>query len=265
MPHLRRIAVTTTTIGAVASAPAAHGDDLTTALRYAREPGPSVDSGNTRAFAPSPGIAINPTVHSTMEDVMRQSICNETLAFDVLNSARRSIRSAPRFAARMAVVMVALAMAACGGGSSSSGGGIHFAGDYNGIATITLSAPGLPPETLSGPIRIVVDRRGNVTSDPGTSAPGAGKLNGNSFTATVPGERFNEPGFTCNGSILIKGTLSGDSVTGTISENALTCNGIPIQVNGTYSATRAVAGAVSRAPAGRPAMETLRESFRTAR
>lgn len=219
------------------------------------------------AFAPSTGIANNPTAHSTMEGVMRRSKFFETPAFDVLDTIRALIRSKPRFTGAMAVMVVAALLTACGGGSSSGGGGSgnQFAGTYNGFATLTLSAPGVPPETISGTIRIVVDDRGNVTTDPGSSAPGAGRLNGNSFTATVPGAQLNEPGLTCTGSILVKGTLSGDNVTGTHSGNALVCNGIPIQVNGTYSATRPAAGAASRAPVGTSVMEALQESIGTAR
>jgi len=171
------------------------------------------------------------------------------------------ISRASRFMAWTAGIALAVMLAACGGGSSSGGGGGNpFAGTYNGVATGTISAPGLSPQTSTGSIQFVIDARGNVTSDPGIKESGTGKLNGNKFTVTVPGSRFNQPGTTCSGAMLIHGTISGTTITGSLSSSGLTCNGAPVQVSGTFSATRAGTGSVSRAPTVPPVMESLQEA-----
>lgn len=241
--------------------------------------------GNTRAFAPPPGSATNPAVRNTKEGVMRRSICSEAPEAEVRARYQQLVRGTSRIAALSTGIVLAAVLAACGGGSSSGGGtsetgevagdaagsgsgggtGNAFAGTYNGFAKATLSAKGLPPENISGTIQIVIDDKGNVTSDPGISESGTGKLKGNSFTATVPGNRFNQPGVTCSGSMLVKGTISGNTIIGTLSGNALTCNGILIQVQGTYSATRVAAGAASRSAAGGTVMEAVRGSMGSTR
>lgn len=191
-----------------------------------------------------------------------------------------------RFAEWAAGIALAVMLTACGGGDSSSGGGgdageaaggaggpapaagggnpgNRFAGRYAGIGTITLNAPGLPPESVTGSITFVIDSRGNVTSDPGIPQSGTGRLNGNSFTVTVPGSRFNEPGLNCSGSLLIRGTVSGQTINGTFSGSGFTCNGVPVQLSGTYSATRT--GPAQRAAAEESVMDGMKEWLSPAR
>ena len=126
--------------------------------------------------------------------------------------------------------------------------GNPFAGTYDGLATITLSARGVPPETISGTIQFVIDARGNVTSDPASSASGSGRLKGNSFTVTVPGARFNQPGLRCSGALLMNGTVSGNTITGTFAASGL---------------SHTVAGSAARALAGAPAVTALRRTLGT--
>jgi hypothetical protein len=155
-----------------------------------------------------------------------------------------------------------LALTACGGGGSNSGGGggtpASFAGTYNGFATVTLSAPGLSPNTATGTIQIVIDAQGNVTSDPSTDFSGTGTLSGNTFTVAVPAAAFNQAGVRCTGAVMITGTVSGETITGAFSANGFTCNGISFQVNGTYEAARVPAAAKAAQPTGVSAMESLR-------
>lgn len=198
---------------------------------------------------------------------MERSISSEAPAWQEPNPVQRSMSGAFRFAAVVAGIALALTLGGCGGGSSSSGGGGgggggSFAGTYNGIATATLSAPGLPPDTFSGSIQVVIDDQGNVTSDPDTFAPGTGKLNGNTFTVTVPGSSFNQDGVSCSGAILVDGTISGDTINGTLKGSGLTCNGVSFSLNGTYSAARAAPGAQQRASSGLSVMESLRKTVR---
>lgn len=160
------------------------------------------------------------------------------------------------------ISLVAMIVSACGGGSSGGAGGAHLAGTYNGLATVTLSAPGVPSETDTGTIQIVVDAEGNVTTDPGTSFAGTGTLDGNKFTTTVPARFLNEPGLTCTGAIIINGTISGDTMTGTFSSSGLTCNGIAIQLTGTFEANRAAASAGVLQRTGPAVLENLRDTVR---
>lgn len=159
------------------------------------------------------------------------------------------------------ILFFTLALTACGGGSSSSGGGgtpASYAGTYNGFATVTLSAPGLSPQTSTGTIQIVIDAEGNVTSDPNTEFSGTGTLSGDTFTVAVPAAAFNQPGMTCTGAVMINGTVSGETIRGTITTNGLTCNGMPFQINGTYEAMRVPAAAKAAHPTGVSVMESLR-------
>jgi len=165
---------------------------------------------------------------------------------------------------RLAVVALTVSLVACGGGSSSGGGGATLAGTYNGMATVTLSSPGLPTQTVSGTIQFVVDAQGKVTSDPGTSAPGTGTLNGNSFTVTVPAAAFNQPGMTCAGSLRLSGTIANNTMTGTFAQNGFSCNGVAINVTGSFTATRLVAASVVL-PVGTNLMDSLRDAVNATR
>lgn len=213
---------------------------------------------------------------------MRRSISDEASVL-VGEPGPHGILRLPAAATWVASVLAAILLSACGGGSSDSGGGSQpgndttntgappsasgnpFAGTYNGLGTMTLSASGVPPQTISGSIQFVIDARGNVTSDPATSVSGTGKLKGNSFTVTVPGARLNQPGLSCGGALLINGRISGTTITGTFAAGNLSCNGVAIQVTGSFSATRSAASSISRAPAGIPAMSALRKAARAVR
>lgn len=225
----------------------------------ARGPG-----GDTRAFASPPGVYINRAVRNRKEDVMERSSSSEAPAWQAPTPGQRSMSGTSRFGALVAGIAFALTLGACGGGSSSggAGGSESFAGTYNGIATATLSAPGLPPDTFSGSIQVVIDAQGNVTSDPDTFAPGTGKLDGNMFTVTVPGSSFNRDGVSCTGAILIDGTISGDTINGTLKGSGFACNGIPISMTGTYSAARAAPGVQERTSSGPSVMGLLRKAVR---
>jgi len=159
----------------------------------------------------------------------------------------------------------AMSVAACGGGSSSGGGGGGSpAGTYNGMATATLSSPGLPTMTLSGSIQFVIDAQGTVISDPNSGAAGMGMLNGNSFIVTVPGSFANQPGVTCAGSLQLSGTISNNTITGTFSQSGFSCNGIAINVTGSFTATRSVAASVVL-PVNSTLMDSLRDAVNTTR
>ena len=167
---------------------------------------------------------------------------------------------------KLALMIIPVLLIGCGGGGSSSGGGggtpASFAGTYNGFSTATISAPGLAPDTITGTIQIVIDAQGNVTSDPNTAFSGTGTLNGSAVTVTVPAATFNQPGVACAGVIVITGTISGNTITGTISARGLTCNGIPFQINGTFEVTRLPAAANVAPPAGATVMESLSDALR---
>ena len=156
------------------------------------------------------------------------------------------------------IVVLSFLLTACGGGSSGGGGGApaSFAGMYGGIATITMSAPGATPQTIRGTIQFEIDGQGNITSDPGTDFSGTGTLNGNRFTVTVPASSLNEPGLRCTGAIVFTGSISGDSMNGSISVSGFVCNGVPIQVSGTFQAARLPAQ--GRQPIGGSLMESVR-------
>ena len=156
------------------------------------------------------------------------------------------------------IVVLSFLLTACGGGSSGGGGGApaSFAGMYGGIATITLSAPGMAPETIRGSIRFEIDGQGNITSDPGTDFSGTGTLNGNRFTVAVPGSSLNQPGLRCTGAFVFTGSISGNTIDGSISVSGFVCNGVPIQVSGTFQAARLPAQ--GRQPIGGSLMESVR-------
>lgn len=164
---------------------------------------------------------------------------------------------------------VFFALSACGGGGDSSSGAggtapVSHAGTYNGFAMVTVSMPGLAPETVTGTIQIVIDTAGNVTSDPNTPFSGDGTLTGNSFTVMVPAGSVNQPGIACAGMIVITGTVSGNTTSGSISGDAVACNGVPVQISGTFEAARAPGPSQSRAasPVGDSLMESLRRALR---
>lgn len=176
------------------------------------------------------------------------------------------LRKAVQVVRWLAGTALVASLAACGGGSDSGGGGggsNPFAGTYNGIGTLTLSAPGVAPQTATGTIQFVIDPQGNVTSDPGTDFSGTGKLNGNTFVIVLGPEQLQPDGMSCAGTVSLTGTVDGNTITGQFSSTGFTCNGVPITWTGTFSATRA-AGAAVMLP-GDPVMEAARGAIRSTR
>ncbi len=136
------------------------------------------------------------------------------------------------------LIVALLTLASCG---HSGGGGPtqpSFVGTYLGTASLALSAPGRSVP-INGAIQFVVSSNKMVSvSDPGQPPAGTGPLNGNSFSAVVPGAFFNSPGLTsCGGSVTFSGSISGTSMSGTVSSAGFTCNGVPFTVTGTFTAT----------------------------
>ncbi|MDA9982404.1 hypothetical protein N9H39_06640 [Gammaproteobacteria bacterium] len=145
-----------------------------------------------------------------------------------------------RFLAVLCTAAILAALSACGGGGSSSGVGTRastaFAGTYNGFANVLLSAPGVQPEAVTGTIVFVINPDGTVIVDPTWHTPGTGLIQGNVITASYPGATFNAPGFTCVGPILLNATVTGNTITGTLGPSTTTCNGVPITIQGNYTA-----------------------------
>lgn len=162
----------------------------------------------------------------------------------------------------------ALVVFGCGGGGSSSGGGgggtpAQYAGTYTGTGSATVTGGGASISE-SIPTTIVIDMDGNVTVDP--DDPLTGTLNGNSFVASAPTSDFNEPGFTCSGSLVVSATVTGNTINGTYSSNNFACNGVPFQVSGTFTAAKTTVASL-RTPStpGNSIVNTLREVIRSMR
>lgn len=146
-----------------------------------------------------------------------------------------------------AVVLVIVS--ACGGGSSSSGVGKSAAGAltgrYAGFGEMTLTAPGLAPQVSPFVIIIVINPDNTVILDPETPVPGTGTITDNLITAAYPANAANSPGVACTGIIGVNGIVTGGTITGNIGPSTFLCNGIPISVNGAYTASKV---AVAPAP-----------------
>lgn len=152
-----------------------------------------------------------------------------------------------------------LFLSACGGGSSGGGGGGGFAGTYIGPATFNLSGGGVS-ESTTGAQQIVISGDNTVSvGDPGEPPVGTGALTGKSFTVNVPGSFANQPGIVCTGTVVVTGTVNGNTITGTFSSVQFVCNGIPISVTGNFSAQRTQAGTTSRTRPG--VMELFRSGI----
>ncbi len=132
--------------------------------------------------------------------------------------------------------LVVLVLAACGGsGSSSSGGGAgSFAGTYTGLANLTISGGGAS-ERVIGSLEFLIRSDGSVVSDPGTDFSGQGSVQGNRLILNLAASSFNEPGLSCMGSFRLEGTISGNTITGTIRGSSITCNRVRFTVTGTFN------------------------------
>lgn len=131
-----------------------------------------------------------------------------------------------------------LTLSACGGGSSDGGGGGNFAGTYVGSADITVSAGGMS-QTFSGAQQLVVAGDDTVSVGLPDNPPVAtGQLNGDEFTVNAPAALLNRPGLSCTGTVIITGTIQGDTAAGSVSSSQAACNGVPVTVAGSHSAQR---------------------------
>lgn len=154
-----------------------------------------------------------------------------------------------------------LIIASCGKGGGGGSTGPSFVGTYLGTASTTLTAPGqsIP---VRGSIQFVVSPDNTVSvSDPGQPPHGSGTLHGNTFVATSPGSSLNSQGVSCSGSIDYNGTISGTTMNGTISSRGLTCNGVPFDVSGTFTAT--LRAEVPAHSTGGGVIQTLRDAVRS--
>jgi hypothetical protein len=122
-----------------------------------------------------------------------------------------------------------------GGGTTSS----PHAGTYNG--TVSYTATGLGQTIAdSDPISIVIGSDGGVT----INGQFAGVLSGDSFSITQAGTT-TVSGVTCTGTISVNGTISGGNINGSFQASSLSCNGIPVEFNGTFNAARIGVAAAS--------------------
>lgn len=159
------------------------------------------------------------------------------------------------------LVLSVVSLTACGGGSDSGGGGgAQFAGTYNGMATVTLTTPGVAPQTITGTIQFRIGPDGTVTSDPNTDFSGTGTLNGNTFVVNLGPQQLTPEGMSCVGSVTLSGKVDGNTITGTFSSAGFSCNGVPFTWNGTFSAMRTPGAAVT--VVGDPAIDALRDAVR---
>jgi len=92
----------------------------------------------------------------------------------------------------------------------------------------------------SDPISIVIGSDGKVT----INGEFAGVLSGDSFSITQAGTTTVSD-VTCTGTVSVNGTISGGSINGSFQASSLSCNGIPVEFNGTFNATRIGVSAAS--------------------
>ena len=147
------------------------------------------------------------------------------------------LKSIKRFTSCLSLIGLAVFLTACGGGDTSSGGGASFAGTYSGPWRVTVRGGG-GSFTGTGTIVVVINPNNSVVLDPNTPVPGRGTISGNMITASYPGAFANSPGITCTGAVAVRGTVSGNTISGTIGPSTITCNGIPFTIQGTFTATK---------------------------
>ncbi len=139
----------------------------------------------------------------------------------------------------MTIGLFATALVACGGGGSDGGGGGGGGTIFTGTATITLSAPGIPPVTTPGGITITVSSTSVTVSDGVDSGTAPISADGTKFSVPVAGSDTTD-GVTCGGTIIFNGTIMGTSITGPLTGSG-SCTGfgptLPVTVSGSFSAT----------------------------
>ncbi|MFC1665108.1 hypothetical protein ACFL17_05700 [Pseudomonadota bacterium] len=167
------------------------------------------------------------------------------------------------------VYLVLLSLAACGGGSSSGGGSTstnssggagaqtstsggtpsspggstqttpinQFSGVYKGTvtATVTVAAPPFSA-TQSESVTITIKNDGTVSVVSG-SFKWNGKLNGNSFSVSVPGT-ITQSGITCKGIISVNASISGSTISGPVKTSNLNCGALSVKITGNLAAKK---------------------------
>ena len=124
------------------------------------------------------------------------------------------------------------------GGSTPAESVSEFAGTYRGTATATATALVLT-ETESAPVTIIIDNNGTVTIQRGSDIfQNVTVLNSNTFSYTQSLNGQDLGSASCTGSLTINGTISGGVINGKLSSSNVVCNGIPVTVTGTLTATR---------------------------
>ena len=121
-------------------------------------------------------------------------------------------------------------------GIASTPGGSGPDGTYQGQITATLSGDGILPVTDSTAIVIVISGPSATLTAEGRSYKGS--VSGDSFVVNVPINESTQ-GITCSGTPVLKGTISGNTVSGTVSGtgscSSATTN-VPVSVEGKFSA-----------------------------
>lgn len=154
-----------------------------------------------------------------------------------------------------------LLLAGCGGGSD--GGGPSFVGTYIGTGEFTLSGAGQTISQDNLGIQFDISPDGVVrVSDPGQPPYAEGPLTGNTFIIIAAGSVLNTPGVSCTGTFTFNGTISGNTMTGTVSSNNLTCNGIPFTVTGSFTATLQPQGQARIGVPGTGLLQILKDAIR---
>ncbi len=151
------------------------------------------------------------------------------------------------------LLSILLSLGACGGGSSSGGGDSggssgsasedsagelsSIAGTYRGTGTATVSGGGFS-ETVTDEIQIKISEDDTISfGEPGEPPVGTASVNrnGDTFSISIPGSYFNEPGIDCTGNVIVTGTVSGDTITGDINSSDASCNSVPITITGSFN------------------------------
>jgi hypothetical protein len=145
---------------------------------------------------------------------------------------------------------------ACGGGSSSdSGGGSSTQAEtgsstestssgsqsapttYTGSVSVVLTAQGFPPVPAESPLTVVIEGDTVTLTVEGESVTTT--LNGNAFTAPIPVPEGGSV-ISCTGTAVADGTVSGNTVSGTVSGSGSCSDGsqeIPVSLSGSFNAT----------------------------
>jgi hypothetical protein len=107
-----------------------------------------------------------------------------------------------------------------------------YAGTYTGTASYKASGLGITKEE-SEPVTVVIDDAGNVSVD----GESVGKLTNDSISSSYTGtETVGD--LTCTGTITVNASISGNTISGRFPPTTLDCNGLPVEVEASFSATR---------------------------